>query len=307
MTFKPAPFAAAQRGLLTLAALALGEALLLLGLLALPTSGFTFLLLVLALGLLVVILFLSWRAWVCLSLQYWIDRNAVTVVWGPLRQVIPLSAITEVRRGGVEPAAHWLDRWPRMESWLLFGKELNMVHRWHAPDPMIGAPPDGATIQLLSLASRPVEQQLLLATSHGIFGVSPQNPDAFLQALEAHHQLGPTHLLAVRRIRPQWLEAALWQDSLGLSLLSAGLLGSLLLLGTLLLRYLALPAQIERLDGAPTRTLFLIPAFGFVVWLLNGLWGMLVYPRQRVAATLLWAGTLVVQLAALAALLSLTG
>lgn len=307
MTFKPVPFAAARRGLITLAALALGEALLLLLVLALPVSGFAFLLVVLALGLLAVILFLGWRTWACLSLQYWIDRNAVTVAWGPLRQVIPLGAIEAVRRGGaLHPAAHWLDRWPKLESWLLFGRELNSMRYLRRPEPVPGAPADNASSQVLSLASQPAEQQLLLVTSPGIFGISPQDPEAFLQALAAHHQLGPTRLLVVQRSRPRWAEAVLWQDTLCLSLLAAGLLGSLLLLGTLMVRYPTLPVQIDRLDGAPAEMLFLVPAFGFIVWIINGLWGMLVYPRQRVAAALLWAGTLVVQLATLAALLSLT-
>ena len=42
----------------------------------------------LALGL----LFLYWT-WACLSLSYVVDRNALTIRWGSLRQVIPLDAI----------------------------------------------------------------------------------------------------------------------------------------------------------------------------------------------------------------------
>lgn len=293
--------------MLTLAALALGEVLLLALLLSLPISGWSFLLIVLALGLLALILYLVWRAWICLSLQYWIDRNAVTVVWGPLRQVIPLSAIQAVQHGSsIEAAAHRLDRWPQLETWVLFGRELNLTRRVRQPKGSAAAAGTSAG-PLLSLASLPVAQQLILVTSQGWFGVSPKDPKAFIQALEDHHALGPTRLLVMRRVRPQWAEAALWQDAWGLGLLAAGLVGSLLLLGTLTLRYPTLPPTLTALGGATVETLFLAPAFGFAVWLINGVWGLLVYSRQRVAALLLWAGALIVQLAVLAVLLSVNG
>lgn len=307
MTFKPAPFAAVRRGLLTLAALALGEGLLLALLAVLPVGGLAFFVVMVALGWLALIVYLAWRAWGCLSLQYWIDRNAVMVAWGPLRQVIPLAAIQAVQQGGcVEASAHWLDRWPRLASWVLFGPYLNLQCRLRLAQPGVDAP-HRSTGPLLCLASQPVEQQLILVTEHGAFGITPQDPEAFIQALEAHHALGPTRLLAVRRIRPSWAEAKLWQDGWGLGLLAAGLVGSLLLLGTVMLRFPTLPPNLTALDGAAVETLFLAPAFGLAVWVINGLWGLLLYARQRVAALLLWAGALIVQLAVLAALLSVKG
>lgn len=299
MTFKAAPFSASRRGLISLAVLLLIEASLLWLLLSAPVSGYSFLLLLTTLALGGLILYLAWRAWACLSLSYWIDRNALTVAWGPLHHVIPLGSIEEITRGGEAASSpHWLDRWPRLEHWLLYGKELGRSIRVR-PDT------DGAA-EVLSLASLPLAQQLVLRTDGGLIGISPSDPDRFLVALEQHHQLGPTRVLRQERRRPRLLEASLWQDVLGLSLLTAGLLGSLLLMGTLMLRYPALPAQIPGLEAVDRAALFLLPAFGFAVWAVNGLWGLLLYRGQRVAALLLWAGTLAAQFAALAALISLT-
>ncbi|MCS6843847.1 MAG: PH domain-containing protein [Caldilineales bacterium] len=303
MIFRAAPFPARRRGLLTLAGLLLLVGLLLWLALTLPVSGLSFALLLASLALGALWLYLAWRAWACLSLGYWLDRNAVTVAWGPVRQVIPLPAIREVRRHLQLPPAEGralLPAW--LEEWLLYGHDLNKLRVVPRP----GSGPAAATWRVVCLASRPLPEQLVLLTDHGAFGISPAQPEAFLAALEEHHQLGPTRLLGVERRRPPLWEAALWRDRWAVGLLAAGLVGGLALLGLVMARFPALPAQLPGAQGLNKSALFWLPTFGFAVWLINSLWGLLIYRGQRVGALLLWAGTLVGQAAALAGFFALT-
>ena len=71
-------------------------------------------------------------------------------------------------------------------------------------------------------------------------------------------------------------------------------------------RFTSLPFALPQWDNLDRRMIFVFPAFGFAVWAIDGIWGLLVYRRHRVAAGLLWAGALAAQAAALIALLSIT-
>ncbi len=91
-----------------------------------------------------------------------------------------------------------------------------------------------------------------------------------------------------------------------LTMLIAGFAGFLLLLGVAMTRFTSLPFALPQWDNLDRRMIFVFPAFGFAVWAIDGIWGLLVYRRHRVAAGLLWAGALAAQAAALIALLSIT-
>lgn len=308
MVLKPASFPDGRRALVAALAL-IGLDLVLIALMvARPVGGATFLLLLLALALWLPILYLLWRAWVCFSLAYWIDRNALTLAWGPIRQVIPLGDIEAVRRGeavaaaleGVrlaqgpngqidQPARTLAARWPALGRYLIYGADLGTRRLL----------PFG---KVYSIASRPLSEQVLLHTPQSIFGISPADADAFLTSLQDHHQLGPTRRLQLQRRWPRVMRWPLWQDRFLLILLAAGFLGTLALLGLAISRFSALPFALPQWDNLDRRLIFAFPIFGLAVWLVNGIWGLLVYPRQRVAAGLLWGGALVAQAAAFIAL-----
>lgn len=294
MTFDPAPGVEGRRGLMVTAALLLMETILVVLGFSLTVGAAPFLILMVALVLLIPLSYVAWRTWLCLSLSYWLDRNAVTIAWGPLRQIIPLGHIQRIRRGAATvETPSWRDRWPRMRPLLEYGPDLGRV--WTLDN-----------TQVASLASRPAPEQLLFVTDQGIFGISPADPNAFLKALEEHRRLGPTRLLAMERRVPRLATSPLWQDRLGVGMLVASFVGWLLLLGIAMTRFPSLPLAMESLDGADRRWIFALPAFGLVVWLVNGVWGLLTYERQRIASWLLWGGSLVVEAAILVALLSLS-
>lgn len=312
MIFHPASSTDGRRALLAgllLIVLDLAVAILMA---ARPVGGSTFLLLLLVMALWLPMGYVLWRAWLCLSLAYWIDRNAITLAWGPIRQVIPIGDVQQVQRGPAvaamlagaslapgpngqidQPALAIARRWPALARFVLYGPDLGARRRVHG-------------VRVYSVASQPLPEQLLLHTGRDVYGISPADAGDFLAALQQQHQLGPTHLVAHQRHWPRWMRFPLWQDRFLLALLLAGFLGTLLLLGIAMSRFVSLPFALPLWDNLDRRMIFLFPIFGLAVWLINGVWGLLVYERQRVAAGLLWGGALAAQAAALAALLSVT-
>lgn len=312
MVFKSSPATDGRRALLTAAALIGVNLLIALLTLALPVGGFTFILLLLFLLLWLPIAYVLWRAWASLSLAYWVDRNALTLAWGPVRQVIPLTNIQAIRRGAAvealisgvqlaagpngqvdEPARLLAERWATLKRFVIFGPDLGTRRMLQ-------------NRKVYSVASQPLPNQLVLDTTGGVYGISPADPDAFLAALEEHHRLGPTHLVQQARHWPTIMRWPLWQDWLLLALLVLGIPGILLLLSIALNRFPSLPFALPQWNGLDRRAIFLFPAFGLAVWLINGLWGLIVYERQRMAAALLWGGALAAQAVALLALLTMT-
>lgn len=312
MIFRPASSTDGRRALLVGLLLIALDLLLAILMAARPVGASTFLLLLLVLALWLPISYTLWRAWLCLSLVYWIDRNAVTLAWGPIRQVIPIGAVQEVQReeavqaliagqrlaqgpnGQIDqPVRALAERWPRLAPLVIFGPDLGTRRKL-------------PRARLYSVASQPLPQQLLLHAGGRVFGISPADPEGFLASLQEHHRLGPTHLATQQRQWPAWMRFPLWQDRLLLSLLLGGFLGVLLLLGVAMSRFAALPFALPQWNDLDRRMIFLFPIFGLAVWLINGAWGLLIYERQRVAAGLLWGGALAAQLAAMAALLSVT-
>jgi hypothetical protein len=312
MIFKPVPSPDGRRALLAGCLLIVLDLVVAVLMAARPVGASTFILLLLVLALWAPVGYVLWRAWLCLSLVYWIDRNAITLAWGPIRQVIPIGDVRQVQRaqsvaamlahaplalgpnGGVDlPALTLATRWPALARFLLYGSDLGTRRRFNG-------------VKVYSVASAPLPDQLLLHTDVGVYGISPADADGFVAALQRQHQLGPTRLVAHRRLWPGWMLFPLWKDRIMLVLLLAGFLGTLLLLGIAMSRFTSLPFALPQWNDLDRRMIFLFPIFGLAVWLINGVWGLLVYQRQRVAAGLLWGGALAAQAAALIALLSIT-
>ncbi|MEA3337862.1 MAG: hypothetical protein U9R25_18370 [Chloroflexota bacterium] len=309
MTFEPAPFPDGRRALLALAVLGALALLLLWRLFSRPPDGFSFVLLVVILGLLIPIAYLAWRAWACRSLSYWIDRNAVTVAWGPFRQVIPLDKIEQMTRD--QATRSFLERSVAEQglsysTWLTSEGHQEGLGSWFSFGPYLGRSAGLGQRLFTSLASSAPIEQMILVTPEEDFGISPADPDRFLQAVEAHHQLGPTRLLSLERHEPEVLRSDLWHDRWALGMLGAGFLFALLIVGVLMIRYPSLPPGFGQPADIPGGLAVLLPGFAVAVWIVNSIWGLLIYDRHRIGSLFLWTGTLLVQLAILVSLLLMT-
>jgi hypothetical protein len=259
-----------------------------------PVDWVKFGLILLAAGSLPLMAYILFRTWAAFSMQYWVDRNAVTVEWGGLRQVIPLQSIQRIIRGGL-PSVTTI-------PW----------YRW--PAPYLGHARALGLTNIQMLATQPLEECLLLDTGETVFALSPRHEAEFLDALQARYRLGPVAATTLTRVRSTFWQRLFGPDRVGPILLLVGGVGVLLLFGVLMINFPNLPDALAfhyNSDGLPDvvrekTALFLLPFIGLMAWLVNGVWGVwMVFRNQRIGAYMLWGGALVVQICSYMALTSL--
>lgn len=284
MSFKPVSASDRWYGLLAiLALLALAGAFSLL-IFSRPVDGASFLLALAGLICLAVGAYIGQRTFNVFTLEYWVDRDAVTLVWGTARHIVPLAQIERIITAPQDQPAHparpW--HWPCPARRRIEYPELGVVNAY---------------------ATQPLAEQIVLVTADESFSLSPSDPQGFLQALQERFALGGRMLQAELRRPPIWTWP-LWRDRFALLLIGAGLLGVLVMFGALCFRYPALSADLPLhfdIDGLPDRIapksgLFTLPVIGMLIWFLNTTVGVWLYRRvQQGAAYLLWGGALAVQ------------
>ncbi len=305
MIFKPSPCRSRWEGLAVTSWILLIDLALGVWLVRRPVDGVS---LLLALILLVSVPGLVWlglRTFGAFNLEYWMDRNAVTVRWGFQRQIIPLGTIRRVVDGGATSGI----------------VELSGNHWSRWPSPFVRRARAAGLVGVRMFASRPLSSCVLLDTGEtGIFALSPINNQVFIQALEARAELGATESDGrVRLVRPR-LCKNLGPDELfdrpARLLLGLGVLGLVILVGVLMVRYPGLPEALTiryNREGIPDlvrgkSSLFVLPIIGAVSFGFNGFWGLwLACRNHHTAAYLLWSGAILVEFVSLLALFSLMG
>lgn len=292
MVFQPIADKTRWEGLLVSAWILLLDGLLVLWILQRPTDWLRFLLIVLIALSIPVLLHFLYRTWGAFTLEYWVDRNAITIRWANLRQIIPLQAVQQIIRGN---------------EWNAYGQQWRY---WPAPyvrSVRSTHPP------LVLFATSPLQTCLLLKTGEKFFALSPADEAAFLDAVQARYRLGASQPLEAEQIQLSMLARFLGPGRIGPTLLGMGLLGVLILYGALMMQYPELPDLLPvryTREGFPEsvqgkEVLFRLPTIGFFAWGVNGVWGMvMVWRKEQFGAYLLWAGTIVVQIFLLIALLN---
>ena len=96
MSFKPIPYPGRWYGPLAMLALIGLDVIMLRALLDRPVDGISFILALAVLASVLVILYLGYRTICTFTLEYWVDRDGVTLVWGPTRQVVPMGQIERI-------------------------------------------------------------------------------------------------------------------------------------------------------------------------------------------------------------------
>ncbi|NUQ38267.1 MAG: DUF1648 domain-containing protein [Caldilineales bacterium] len=280
MAFRPLPFPHRRLAWLLALILALLASALLAQALRTPPGPSLVILLALAGlvgGLFTLLLF---RLLALERLDYWVERDAIRVHWAGDSFTLPLHLIEHVQPAAADAARPQWWRWPAL---------------W-AVSPWTRGPET-------AFATRGPAQCLALITPTHTYLLSPQDGPGFMAAVAARQQLGPARALrpAVQRagMRLHWF----WRDPLAPWLIMGGLGLSLLLFALLIWRFPGLPAMLPLhydAAGAPDRlgprqALFLLPLITGLIWFTNGVLGVILYERQRVAAYLLWGGALLLQ------------
>lgn len=218
--------------------------------------------------------------------SYALDRNMLTIDWGPIRQVVPTDAIqrillgTEIT-GNPERFRGW--RWPG----LMHGQ---------AEVPEVGL--------TLFYAPASLKNQLIVITPTLSYAIAPADPAGFIDSIKARYELGPTQAVAQTTQHPPLFDWPLWRDRLAQGFGAIALALVLSLFAFVCFRFPDLPARLPlhySVDGLADRVgaaseVFILPLIGLLALLVNMMFGAVAYPRERMASYVVWGGTLLVQL-----------
>lgn len=289
---KPAP--ARWEGVATAVWIVLIDLLVIVWALRRPIDLLQFLLLLVLVISILMLIHLFYRTWAAFTLEYWVDRNAITLRWAHLHQVIPTQSIRAIDHSAELPI------------------EAGSLRRWPMPFLDIAAAPTAASINLC--ATRPPAECIVLQTDAGVYALSPADAEGFIEALQARYRLGATQIVTPQRVQRSWLASILSEDRLGAWLLLTGLVGVLILFAVLTISFPNLPdilAVRYNSQGVPEEirektALFRLLIIGLLAWGVNAVGGLwLTRQRQRIGAHMLWGGAIFVQGVLLLALVSL--
>jgi hypothetical protein len=285
VSFKPFPAGERWYAIVVLAALLGLDVFLVLWLMDRPVDGLSFLAALTVLGSLLVFVYVGFRALGAFTLEYWIDRDAITLKWGPTRQIVPLPLIQRVQINTIAPPSSP----PR-------------IWHWPCPERRRYSVPGVGVVN--AYATHPLAEQIVLVTDGESYSLSPEDVPGFVRAMQERHALGPARLLAAELQRPPLWTWPLWRDRVAMILMGAGLLAVLVMFGVLCFRLPSLSSDLPLhfdINGLPDRIapkagLFALPMIGLVTWIFNTAVGIWLYRHvQHGAAYLLWGGALAVQ------------
>ncbi len=101
MIFKPAPCETRWEGVAVCFWIVLIDLLLLVWTWRRPIDWLKYVLILLVLAGLPLLIHLAYRTWLAFMLEYWVDRDVITLRRANVRYVVPLQTVQRVIRGGV--------------------------------------------------------------------------------------------------------------------------------------------------------------------------------------------------------------
>lgn len=220
-----------------------------------------------------------------LTLRYRLDRNGVTIRWAGNVWIIPIRGIQRVVSGG------------ELGNVILRRRGV----RWPGHQRGEGAVPGIGRTRFL--ASRPLLDQLLLVTPKQAIGISPRDPNGFVDAFASRQELGPNRLLSQELRRASWITWSLWDDRVARNLLIVAGVINLCLFGYMCARFPGVDPQLPlhfnilgQADRIGTKMeLFSLPIIGLIILGTNLVLGLVLYGRERAGSYLLWGGAAVAQ------------
>ncbi len=266
-----------------------------------PIDILQFLLILLMAASIPLLLQLAYRTWAAFTLEYWVDRNAVTLHWAQARQVIPTQSIRQILHSVDLPVAG-----TNQLYWPLPYLRMAAIQQGSAASNQ----PDAVNL----CAALPPQECVVLETDTGVYALSPADPQTFIDALQERYRLGATRIIEPVRTQHSWLGSVFANDKVGAWLIAVGLAGVLALFAVLTIRFPDLPDVLAvryNSEGMPEEirekaALFRLLVIGLLAWSANGMGGMwLSRQGQRIGAHMLWGGAIAVQIFLLLALVSL--
>ena len=215
---------------------------------------------------------------------YFLDRNALIIHWGPMEQIVPIGQVERIVTG------------EKIE-----GRVSASGGMWPGHYVGYGEVPELGP-SLFYATTRP-SGQIYVVTPGIAYGISPADPERFLQSLRRRLEMGPTQVAEQSSKRPGFLGWSVWRDRGGLALVGMGFLSLLILTGLICLLFPSLPSSLPLHFGvtgrpdrfAPRGYVFVLPLIGLLVALANGAIGWLLNTRERLASHVAWGGSVLVQ------------
>ncbi|MGC9522609.1 MAG: PH domain-containing protein [Anaerolineae bacterium] len=269
-----------------------------------------------------------YQLWGLINASYKLDRNALTIHWGPVEHQVPMGSVQDVVSGArlqqlrVRPSLRWpgyfvaLGRASGIEAGerASDGSADTATTVQGASDSEAGsnseagdsdatteAAADNGSAELdpiLFYATKRPKKQIILQTKGMAYGISPADFDEFLPALHERLAMGPTQEVEERSTRPGFLRWSIWRDRWALGMLVGSFAGLVLLVGLLCWRYPFLPAEVAlrfKPNGEPlligqASRVFYFALVGTIFFVVNGTLGILFYKRERPLSYFLWSG-----------------
>lgn len=232
----------------------------------------------------------AYRAYTLYRAVYVIGRDGMQLRWGLRGEDIPINLVK-----WVGPLANF---------------DLPVaVPRLRWPGSVVGVQnlPDGRTVEFMAANT---SQLVLVSTPQYVFVISPQHPQAFLEAYQQYAELGSVDPIPAGSVYPSLFIAQVWNAKPARYLIIAGLVFSLILLMWVSFIIPTRPTipfgfQLDGIpsDQVPSGQLLLLPIVSGVFVLSDILLGMFFFRRSlnpevrqapelhadRVTAYLLWA------------------
>lgn len=256
------------------------------------------LLLTLLLPLLAVVLapFLAYRIYALRSAFYALEREGVHLRWGLRLEDIPIDHI------------QWVQRADDLTS-------PPPLPRLHWPGSLVGVRrlADGSEVEYMASTTKGL---ILIGTVDGIYAISPEKPQDFLNTFTQVMEMGSLAPIPGRSVYPTVLLRRVWRSLPARALILAGVLLSLVLL---VWTSLVIPTLDQVILGfaptdlagapAPASRLLLLPILSSVFFLIDLLAGLFFFRRDesQPLAYLLWSTGALLPLLFLIGVIALTG
>ncbi len=201
------------------------------------------------------------RLYGLVTARYRVDRDGLYVRWGMSYEQIPLDMISEA--GPLREVDSDSENKPAEPRRPKFG------FWW--PGCMVGRS-TGGLIDFFSTSKPPL---VIRTTTGRALAISPPDVEAFQSAILSATRMGSLEAIPEQSVRADFLVTRVWNDRLARSLILAGLIIPLLLLGALVIMAPSLPELVPFGFGpggqptplAPPGRLLLLPMIAGLVWM----------------------------------------
>lgn len=217
-------------------------------------------------GVLIIPFFL-YRLYALWGAYYTLERDGLHLHWGlrvvdipmtSIQWIYTLGKVEQITKQGIPLPTFWMPGAILGSRW------------WH----------EDVHVEYLASSSR---QLLFVGTQDMVYGISPNDPEAFLYVYSRFTELGSIAPIKSRSIHPSFIITKVWSDRLARYLILSGFLLNLFLLGWV---SLIIPTRTEIILGflsdepLPSARFLLLPLVNSFFFLLDIIFGLFLYRRE---------------------------